>query len=75
MPEMQAMQARAPTRLPGGWTGWALTSHAEVRPAGALNLLAITDLAPIHAPVSLVHWFDDQLAPGTHVPAIHHRGP
>ena len=75
MPEMQAMQALAPTRLPGRWTGWALTSHAEVRPAGALNLLAVSDLAPIHAPVSLVHLFDDQLAPGTLVPDMHHRGP
>lgn len=72
---MQAMQARAPSRLPGGWTGWTLTSHAEVRPAGALYLLALGDLAPIHAPVTLVHLLDDQLPFGTQGPGIHHRGP
>lgn len=71
---MQAMPARAPSRLPDGW-GWTLTSHAEVRPAGALHLLAVTDFAPIHAPVALVHLFEDQLAPGTQAPEMQHRGP
>lgn len=68
-------QARAPSRLPGGWTGWTLTSHSEVRPAGALYLLALGDLAPIHAPVTLVHLLDDQLPFGTQGPGIHHWGP
>lgn len=42
----------------------ALTTHAEVGPTGALDLLAFLDLAPVHAPVALGHLLDDQLALG-----------